>query len=125
MSCNFENSKRYERSMRKLRKSVYNCTKVVGEKHSNICDRIQKLRHGNLNNSIATGQAARKYEMELNRIEKVENGFTINYEQSMYAESRIDRPKKVICEIMPGFLKDNNLRIVYEALKVKYQMLLC
>lgn len=102
--------------MRKLRKSVYNCTKIMGDKHSNICDTIQKLRHGNLNKSIATGQEIRKYEMALNR----DNGFTINYEQAMHAESRIDRPKKVIYEIMPGFLKDNNLRIVYEALKVNW-----
>lgn len=104
--------------MRKLRKSVYNCTNILGDKHSNMCDTIQKLRHGNLNNSIATGQMVRKYEEALNRIEKVDNGFKINYEQAMRAESRIDRPKKVIYEIMPGFLKDNNLRIVYEALKV-------
>lgn len=108
--------------MRKLRKSVYNCTKILqpADKHANVCDTIRKLRHGNLNNSIASsGQEVRKREVALNRIEKVDNGFTINYEQAMRAtDSRIDRPKKVIYEIMPGFLKDNNLRIVYEALKV-------
>lgn len=115
-----KHSKKYERSMRKLRKSVYNRTKILADKHSNVCDTIQKLRHGNLNNSIASsGQVVRKREMALNHIEKVDNGFTINYEHAMHAaESRIDRPKKVIYEIMPGFLKDNNLRIVYEALKV-------
>lgn len=106
--------------MRKLRKSVYNCTNILADKHSHVCDTIQKLRHGNLNNSItSSGQVVRKREMALNRIEKVDNGFTINYEQAMHAaEPRIDRPKAVIYEIMPGFLKDNNLRIVYEALKV-------
>lgn len=122
MNLSFVPSKKYERSMRKLRKSVYNCTQILVDKHSNVCDTIQKLRRGNLNNSIASsssGQVVRKREMALNHIEKVDNGFTINYEQAMHAaESRIDRPKKVIYEIMPGFLKDNNLRIVYEALKV-------
>lgn len=105
--------------MRKLRKSVYNGTKDVGDKYAIICDVIQKLRHGNLNNSIAAGRVAHKYETTLNRIDKIGAGFTINYEQALHAEARMDRPKKVICEIMPGFLKDNNLRIVYEALKVK------
>lgn len=110
--------------MRKLRKSVYNGTENVGDKNATIYDAIQKLRHGNLNNSIAsTGQVERKYEITLNRIEKIGTDFTINYEQAMYdTDSQIERPKKVICEIMPGFLKDNNLRIVYEALKVNMRM---
>lgn len=105
--------------MRKLRKSVYDCTtKSVGDKHSNVCSAIQKIHHGNWNNSLGTGYAVRRYETALNRIEKDDSGFMINYEKAMHTDFRIDQPKKVICEIMPGFLKDNNLRIVYEALKV-------
>lgn len=104
--------------MRKLRKSVYYCKKSVGDKHSNVCNAIQKIRHGNLNHLIATGYAVQRYETALERIEKVDSCLTLNYEQSMHTDSRIDKPKNVICEIMPGFLKDNNLRIVYEALKV-------
>lgn len=38
----------------------------------------------------------------------------------MHVKSPIDKPKKAVAEIMPGFLKDNNLRIVYEALKVSF-----
>lgn len=95
---------------------MYNHTKGNCE-HSTISDAIQKVRQGNFNNSIAA--APRKYESVLNRIEKVGN-FTTNYEQVMRAKSPIDKPKKAIFEIMPGFLKDNNLRIVYEALKVSF-----
>lgn len=113
-------SKKYERSIRKLRKFMYNETKGDVE-HSNLIDAIQKVRHGNLNNSIAGGRSgdggARKYETALSRIEKV-GSFTTNYEHVMHVKSPIDKPKNAVCEIMPGFLKDNNLRIVYEALKV-------
>lgn len=119
--------------MRKLRKFVYDNTKGrddigrisdsgslgVGGKHSILCVAIHKLRHGNLNNSMSGENISRKFETALQRIEKV-GSFTINYEQAMHTKIPIDSPKKTICEIMPGFLKDNNLRIVYEALRVSF-----
>lgn len=105
---------------------MYNETKGSSE-HSNLIEAIHKVRHGNLNNLIASGgrvgdgegdgAGSRKYETALSRIEKV-GSFTANYEQAIHVKSAIDAPKKAVCEIMPGFLKDNNLRIVYEALKV-------
>lgn len=100
--------------MRKLKKFVYENTRDRSEQ-SNLGDAIQKLRHGNLNNSIASS-GSRKCETALSRIEKV-GSFTTNYEDAMRVKTPIDRPKKSVCEIVPGFLKDNNLRIVYEALK--------
>lgn len=108
-------SKKYERSIRKLRKFVYNQKKGNSE-CADLSNTIQKVRHGNLNNSIiAAGN--RKYETALNRIEKVSN-FTVNNEKALHVKMPIDKPKKDVSEILPGFLKDNNLRIVYEALKV-------
>lgn len=101
--------------MRKLKKCVYEQTKDRNEQSSNLGDAIQKLRHGNLNNDSVAG-GSRKYETALSRIEKV-GSFTTNYENALRIKTPIDKPKKSVCEIVPGFLKDNNLRIVYEALK--------
>lgn len=114
-----QNSQKYARSIRKLRKFVYNQTKDSCINDPNLDDTIQKVRHGNLNNSIMASDS-RKYEMALSRIEKVGN-FATNYETALQLRTPIDKPKNAIYEIMPGFLKDNNLRIVYEALKVYFK----
>lgn len=101
-----------------LRKFVYlNQERDGCCKNSDLSDSIRKVRHGNLNNSI-TAAGSRKYEKALSRIERIDT-FTTNYEDAIQIRTPIDKPKKAICEITPGFLKDNNLRIVYEALKVK------
>lgn len=95
----------------------HNQTKDGGcDNNTDLNDSIRKVRHGNLNNSI-TAAGVRKYETALSRIERVDT-FTSNYEKAMHTRMPIDEPKETICEIAPGFLKDNNLRIVYEALKV-------
>lgn len=108
------NSKKYERSIRKLRKFMH--TTQDSYNVMNLAKSIQKARHGNLNNSImATG--SRKFETALSQIEKVGN-FATNYNKPLCMKPPIDKPKKAHCEIIPGFLRDNNLRIVYEALKV-------
>lgn len=94
---------------------VYNQTK----RSNDLGDAIQKVRHGNLNNSVMVVAGNRKYETALSRIETVGN-FKVDYNKAaLNVKTAIDKPKKAICEITPGFLKDNNLRIVYEALKVK------
>lgn len=108
------NSKKYERSIRKLRKLMH--TTQDSYKGVNLAKTIQKVRHGNLNNSIkATG--SRNFETALSRVEKVAN-FATNYNKALHMKPPIDEPKKAHCDIIPGFLRDNNLRIVYEALKV-------
>lgn len=94
----------------------YNQTKDGCYENTDLSDSIRKVRHGNLNNSI-TAAGSRKYETALSRIERVDT-FTTNYEKAMHMRTPIDKPKEAVCEITPGFLKDNNLRIVYEALKV-------
>lgn len=107
--------KRYERSVRKLRRFLYNQT---SNEHADLSSSIQKLRHGNIKKPIVIADNC-KYETSLTqRVEKVGN-LSIDYNKALRAEMVIDKPKKAICEISPGFLRDNNLRVVYEALKVE------
>lgn len=108
-------SKRYERSIRKLRRFVYHQT---NNERADLIGSIQKLRQGNMNSSIiVVGNC--KHETALARNVDKFGSLPVDYGKALHVKTIIDKPKITINEIAPGFLKDNNLRIVYESLKVK------
>lgn len=110
-------SEYHARSMRKLRKFVYQEMKDIHDV-PDISNIIRKVHISNSNQSLKLNHSNDAF--ALSNIEK-SDVTPMAYEDAIRTKTPIDTPKTIASEIVPGFLKDDNLRIVYEALKVKLE----
>lgn len=113
----FLHSEHHARSMRKLRRFVYQETKNIHDV-PDVSNIIQKVYFSNLSQSLKLNHSNDTF--VLGNIEK-SDVTPMPFEDAIRTKTPIDTPKTVASEIVPGFLKDDNLRIVYEALKVDFK----